>query len=51
VPTTPGLGVVLDRHRLAELHEQYRACGVRNRDDLTQMRKYAPGFSGKNPTY
>ena len=51
VPTTPGLGVRLDRSRLAELHEQYKHCGVRNRDDLTQMRKYDPGFSGRNPRF
>jgi glucarate dehydratase len=51
VPTTPGLGVTLDRERLAELHEQYRRCGVRNRDDLTQMRKYAPAFTGRQPRF
>jgi len=51
VPKTPGLGVELDRDKLAELHEQYRTCGVRNRDDLTQMRKYDAGFTGKNPRF
>jgi len=51
VPTTPGLGVALDREKLAELHEQYRTCGVRNRDDLTQMRKYDQRFSGKTPRF
>ena len=51
VPTTPGLGVTLDRSKLAELHEQYLRCGVRNRDDLKQMRKYDPGFSGVNPRF
>lgn len=51
VPKTPGLGVELDRDKLAELHEQYRCCGVRNRDDLAQMRKYDPGFSGENPKF
>ncbi|ARN19680.1 glucarate dehydratase family protein [Piscinibacter gummiphilus] len=51
VPTTPGLGVTLDRERLAELHEQYRRCGVRNRDDLSQMRKYDPGFTGRQPRF
>ena len=51
VPTTPGLGVELDRERLAELHAQYLSCGVRNRDDLTQMRKYEPDFTGKNPRF
>lgn len=51
VPTTPGLGVELDHDKLAELNEQYRTCGVRNRDDLAQMRKYDPGFSGNNPKF
>jgi glucarate dehydratase len=51
VPTTPGLGVELDREKLAELHEQYKTCGVRNRDDLSQMRKYQPDFTGKNPRF
>ncbi|MGF6936086.1 glucarate dehydratase [Paraburkholderia sp. UCT70] len=51
VPTTPGLGVELDHERLAELHAQYMSCGVRNRDDLSQMRKYEPGFTGKNPRF
>lgn len=51
VPTAPGLGVALDRAKLAELHEQYLRCGVRNRDDLTQMRKYDPQFSGNTPRF
>ncbi|CAG4889568.1 glucarate dehydratase family protein [Paraburkholderia saeva] len=51
VPTTPGLGVELDREQLAVLHAQYLSCGVRNRDDLKQMQKYEPGFTGKNPRF
>ena len=51
VPDLPGLGVRLDRTRLAALHEQYLACGVRQRDDLAQMRKYDPSFSGKVPRF
>jgi glucarate dehydratase len=51
VPATPGLGVELDRDRLAELHAQYLSCGVRNRDDLKQMQKYDPSFTGKNPRF
>jgi glucarate dehydratase len=51
VPDLPGLGVRLDRSRLAALHEQYLACGVRQRDDLAQMRKYDPSFSGKVPRF
>lgn len=51
VPTAPGLGVTLDRQALARLHEQYLACGIRQRDDLAQMRKYQPDFSGKAPRF
>lgn len=51
VPTTPGLGVELDRAQLEKLHQQYLDCGVRNRNDLAQMRKYDPGFSGISPRY
>jgi glucarate dehydratase len=51
VPTRPGLGVELDRDQLARLHDQYLSCGVRNRDDLAQMRKYDPTFSGKTPRF
>lgn len=51
VPKTPGLGVDIDQAQLAKLHQQYIDCGVRNRDDLSQMRKYDPGFSGKSPRF
>jgi len=51
VPRRPGLGVTLDRSQLAALHRQYLDCGVRNRNDLAQMRKYDPGFTGKSPRY
>lgn len=51
VPTAPGLGVQLDREQLARLHEQYIACGIRNRDDRRQMQKYDPSFTGRIPRY
>lgn len=51
VPTAPGLGVELDPAKLVELHQQYLACGIRNRNDLAQMRKYQPGFSGASPRF
>jgi glucarate dehydratase len=51
VPTASGLGVVLDRTQLAALHEQYLRCGVRNRDDLAQMRRYDPAFTGRTPRF
>jgi glucarate dehydratase len=44
VPTTPGLGVTLDRDRLGELHEQYLTCGVRRREDTVYMRSIRPDF-------
>ncbi|WP_129790045.1 glucarate dehydratase family protein [Promicromonospora panici] len=44
VPTAPGLGVELDRDRLARLHEQYLGCGIRSRDDTGYMRRSEPGF-------
>jgi len=51
VPTAPGLGVELDPAKLVELHQQYLDCGIRNRNDLAQMRKYQPGFSGVSPRF
>lgn len=51
VPTSPGLGVELDRAQLAALHEQYLRCGVRNRDDLAQMRRVDPTFTGRTPRF
>lgn len=51
VPTAPGLGVELDPARLVELHQQYLDCGIRNRNDLAQMRKYQPEFSGISPRF
>ena len=51
VPDRPGLGVELDRRKLAELHQQYLGCGVRNRDDLKQMRRYDPSFTGRTPRF
>jgi len=51
VPTGPGLGVTLDRTALARLHDNYLHCGIRNRDDLAQMRKYDPAFTGKQPRF
>jgi len=51
VPTAPGLGVELDSAKLVELHRQYLDCGIRNRNDLAQMRKYQPGFSGVSPRF
>ncbi|KAL3467939.1 enolase C-terminal domain-like protein [Aspergillus heterothallicus] len=51
VPTAPGLGVELDREKLATLHKQYLDCGIRNRDDTTYMRKFQPEFSPHIPRW
>ena len=51
VPTAPGLGVTIDPEALAKLHDQYLACGIRNRDDRKQMQKYDPAFTGKTPRF
>jgi glucarate dehydratase len=51
VPTTPGLGVQIDRNALAKLHDQYLACGIRNRNDRAQMQKYDPSFTGVCPRF
>lgn len=51
VPAKPGLGVELDRDALAKLHQQYIECGIRNRDDRKQMRKYDPSFTGETPRF
>lgn len=51
VPPGPGLGVELDREALARLHEQYLACGLRNRDDTGYMRRVVPGYERKQPRW
>lgn len=51
VPPGPGLGVELDREALARLHEQYLACGLRNRDDTGYMRRFVPGYERKQPRW
>ncbi|GLY27234.1 glucarate dehydratase family protein [Kineosporia sp. NBRC 101731] len=42
VPTTPGLGIELDRDALARMHQQYLDSGIRNRDDTGYMRSVNP---------
>ena len=51
VPTTPGLGVELDRERLAAAHELYQAHGLGARDDALAMQYLVPGweFDPKRP--
>ena len=44
IPAGPGLGVELDRDKLARAHETYNKCGMRDRDDATTMRMVEPGW-------
>ncbi len=44
VPKGPGLGVRLDRDRLARAHEVYQKCGMRRRDDARTMRLVEPAW-------
>lgn len=51
VPTGPGLGVELDRDALAQLHDQYLACGLRNRDDTGYMTSIDPTYVLASPRW
>ncbi len=50
-PQGPGLGVTLDRAQLARLHSNYLDCGIRVRDDATEMRKHQPDFDPQRPRF
>ncbi len=45
VPSGPGLGVELDRESLQKLHQNYLDCGLKKRDDQTEMQKVHPGWT------
>ncbi len=45
VPSTPGLGIELDRDRLASAHELYREHGLGARDDAIAMQHLIPGWT------
>jgi len=51
VPTTPGLGVRLDRDRVDAAHELYLEHGLGSRDDAAAMQYLLPGwtFDPKRP--
>jgi len=47
IPAGPGLGITLDRDKLARASEVYRKCGMRKRDDASLMRRIEPGWKGE----
>ncbi|HVK24458.1 MAG TPA: glucarate dehydratase family protein [Actinokineospora sp.] len=51
VPTTPGLGVELDRDALARLHQQYLDCGIRDRDDTGYRKRVDPTYELVKPRW
>jgi glucarate dehydratase len=51
VTDAPGLGIEIDQDALAALHAQYLHCGITNRDDVSQMRKFRPDWTRKKPRY
>lgn len=51
VPTTPGLGVELDRDGLEKLHRQYLECGLKGRDDTGYMQRINPEYELQSPRW
>jgi glucarate dehydratase len=47
IPAGPGLGVALDRDKLARAHEVYKKCGMRGRDDAATMKLVEPDWERK----
>lgn len=47
VPRSPGLGVELDGDALARMHEDYRSCGIRDRDDEGYLRGFDASFTNR----
>ncbi|MYE77958.1 MAG: glucarate dehydratase, partial [Chloroflexi bacterium] len=44
LPREPGLGIEVDRERLAQLHQNYLNCGLTERNDEIEMQKLKPGW-------
>lgn len=51
VPSLSGLGVELDREKLARMHRQYLDCGLRNRNDTEYMKTIDPSFEATMPRW
>ncbi|MBP1137844.1 glucarate dehydratase [Arthrobacter sp. PvP023] len=51
VPAGPGLGVQLDREKLAELHQQYLDASMTARDDTGYMQRFVPDYTADLPRW
>jgi glucarate dehydratase len=47
----PGLGVELDHDKLAELHEAFKVCRIRTRNDVAQMQRFRPNWQQVKPRF
>ncbi|APW41922.1 glucarate dehydratase family protein [Rhodoferax saidenbachensis] len=47
----PGLGVELDQDKLTELHEAFKVCRIRTRNDVAQMQRYRPEWKQVKPRF
>ncbi|MDP4680909.1 MAG: glucarate dehydratase [Cyclobacteriaceae bacterium] len=47
LPDGPGLGVELDQEQLQRLHENFLACGLKERNDEVEMKKVEPDWEFK----
>jgi glucarate dehydratase len=47
----PGLGVELDQDKLTELHEAFKVCRIRTRNDVAQMQRYRPDWTQVKPRF
>jgi glucarate dehydratase len=47
----PGLGVELDHDKLAELHEAFKVCRIRTRNDVAQMQRFRPDWKQVKPRF
>jgi glucarate dehydratase len=47
----PGLGVELDRDKLAELHQAFKVCRIRTRNDVAQMQRFRPDWTQVKPRF
>lgn len=50
-PPGPGLGVTLDQTELRRLHQNYLECGIKDRDDETELQKHWPDWQFARPRY
>ncbi|MCR4265423.1 glucarate dehydratase family protein [Nitratireductor sp. ZSWI3] len=51
VPSGPGLGVTLDRGRLAQLAALYEQAGTKERDDTAYMKQFDPAYERRVPRW